>query len=110
MTAVLHSPTLFYDRPARLGERVHCGQVGSWLSLIGRVVDERDELTGRMRIEEEQTGTLVYVQAETARPFVSVRCPRCAAPLPGALATCRELACLRKDLDAEMAHVRREDD
>lgn len=69
MTAVLAPTSLFLDRPAELGDRVHCGAGNSWIVLIGRVVDVADPLTGRMRIREEQTGTLVYVDRLKARVF-----------------------------------------
>lgn len=39
-----------------------------------------------------------------------VECPTCGGPVRGLLATCRKPDCLRADLDAEMAHVRSEDD
>lgn len=69
MTAVL-SPAapLFLERPAEVGDRVHCGQAGSWLFLIGRVFGVCPK-TGRLRVEEEQTGTLVYVDPATPRVF-----------------------------------------
>lgn len=37
------------------------------------------------------------------------RCPTCDEILRSALAACRMPACLRADLDAEMVHVRGED-
>ncbi len=71
MTAVL-APALFDDRPAVLGDRVRVDGTTSWICLIGHVVDEADALTGRMRIREERTGDLVYVDRTKARPFAQV--------------------------------------
>ncbi len=109
MTAVLNSPALFLDRPAKVGDRVHCGAGNSWIVLIGRVVDVADPLTGRMRITEEQTGSLVYVDREKARVYAPAFCPTCGDGVPSHLATCRKRACLAEDIRANAALDRWED-
>lgn len=70
MTAVL-SPALFLDRPAAIGDRVHCGGGNSWIVLIGRVFAVCEK-TGQLRVEAEGSGELVYVNPSKARVFAEV--------------------------------------
>ncbi len=107
MTAVLHSPALFLDRDARLGDRVRCDGGNSWLVLIGRVVDVADAQTGRMRIREEHSGDLVYVDRARVRVYAPALCGTCDKPLRSALATC--LHCPAAEGDHEAWNVRLED-
>lgn len=111
MSTAVHPRIL--DRPAEVGDRVNCGQRGGWLSLIGTVIDTCD-VTGQLRIREEATGLLVYVQPSTALVIAPrirqlAACPTCGNELLGLLATCRKPECLRADLDAEAAFKRGED-
>ncbi len=113
MTAPTLPRPLLLDRPAQVGDRVNCGRVGSWLSLIGTVFAV-DAVTGQLRVQEEQSGDLVYVQPWTARVFAPrdrqhVTCPTCHNPLPGLLATCRKPACLAESIRAD-AHLDRLED
>jgi hypothetical protein len=112
MTAPALAPPLYLDRAARPGDRVNCGRAGSWLSLIGTVF-AIDEVTGQLRIREEQTGHLVYVQPTSARVFAPrrqfVTCPTCHNEVPGLLATCRKPDCLAESIRADAALDRLED-